>query len=127
MVKTITKTEAISEITSAHFCRLKEGYWRVDVNKRPFRDALYPGKTDVAHVNHYLCRSFRRRLGRVSRGDVTYTLADAPDEHRWRVDDEACLRYFVEVIARDCNELVDEEMLKAAGPIRAYLASRGVR
>jgi hypothetical protein len=125
MTKTISKTEAIAEITSAHFCYLKEGYWRVDANKKPFRDSLYPGKTRVARVNHYHCRSFRTHIKRVQRGDVTYTLSDAPPDHRWRLDEEQCLRYFVEITAKDKNEFVDENMLKYEKAIKKHLTELG--
>src|SRR5438309_468214 len=52
LAKSITRVAAIRRIRSAHYCDLKRGFRWVDPNGRQFEDALYPGKTDVAHINH---------------------------------------------------------------------------
>jgi hypothetical protein len=121
MTKAISRPEAVAAITSAHFCRLKRGWRTVDANGRVYADALYPGKTDVAHVNHYQCRSFLSWMGRVERGDVSVDPSDIPPEHAWRLDAHLCLRQFVETVAKDKNELVDEHMRRFEGPILEYL------
>lgn len=94
-VKTITRTTCISTITTAHFCRMKFGY-RVDANGRFYTDNIYPGKTDVAHINHYQCRSFTRWMDRVTRGvPCIDDIKDVDPEQKWRTDKELCLRKFV--------------------------------
>jgi hypothetical protein len=111
-IKTITRCDAIESITSSHSCRLKHGSW-VDANHRPIADEVYPGKTAVAHINHYQCRSFTRWMKRVERGTPSMS-DDLPTaaEDDWRVDTEACLRKFVTTVALNKNEYVDEYMLK---------------
>lgn len=122
--KAISRTEAVSSIDSAHFCRLKPGWRTVDANGRSYSDNLYPGRTARAHVNHYQCRSFLTWMDRVRRGDVSFDRSDVPPEHRWRLDEHLCLRHFVETVAKDKNELVDEYMLKFERPILARLEAR---
>ena len=114
--KAISRPEAVATITSAHFCRLKRGWRTVDANGHTYGDALYAGKSDVAHINHYQCRSFLTWMGRVERGDVSFDRSEVPLEHAWRLDDQLCLRQFVETVAKDKNELVDEYMLRFARP-----------
>jgi hypothetical protein len=124
--KAISRPEAVGRITSAHSCRLKRGWRTVDANGRTYSDDLYPGKTDVAHVNHYQCRSFLSWMRRVERGDVSFDRSDVPSEHAWRLDEDLCLRQFVETVARDKNELVDEHMCRFESAILEYLtAARG--
>lgn len=119
--KTITRIDAIASITSAHFCRLKWLWRSADANGQTFGDAIYPGKTHRAHINHYQCRSFTSWMGRVQRGDVSFDPSNVPPEHAWRLDKDLCLRQFVETVAKDKNELVDEFMLRFEGPIRRRL------
>ena len=110
-IKTISRTEAISMIDNPHFCRLKNDT-RVDGNKHPITKNLYPGRTDVAHINHYQCRSFRNWMGRAKRGDVNFNAENCPKEQSWRLTEESCLRQFVTTVALNKNEYVDEYMLK---------------
>jgi hypothetical protein len=120
--KAISRTEAVTSIDSAHCCRLKRGWRTVDANGRPYSEALYLGKTDCAHVNHYQCRSFLTWMGRVRRGDVSFDQSNVPADHRWRLDDHLCLRQFVETVAKDKNELVDDFMLRFESRIATQLA-----
>jgi hypothetical protein len=120
--KAISRTEAITSVDSAHFCRLKDGWRTVDANGREYADPLYPGKTDVAHINHYQCRSFLSWMGRVRRGAVSFDRSNVPPEHAWRLDEHLCLRQFVETVAKNKNELVDEYMLRFESRIREQLA-----
>jgi len=122
--KAISRTEAVSSIDSAHFCRLRPGWRTVDANGRTYSEVLYPGRTARAHVNHYQCRSFLTWMDRVRRGDVSFDRSNVPAEHRWRLDEHLCLRQFVETVARDKNELVDDYMLKFERPILSRLGVR---
>lgn len=111
--KTIARPETIVAITSAHAFLLHPGARWVDANLKPFTPDLYPGKTAAAHINHYQCRSFTRWMRRVGRGDVTIDPAlPAAKDDRWRVDEQACLRQFVETVAFNKNEFVDKYMLR---------------
>jgi hypothetical protein len=107
--KNITRCDAIRDIQSAHRCALKHGR-PIDANGKTFRSKIYPGITDAAHINHYMCRSFSHWMNRANQG---YT-CDVPKlpENTWRDTKEGCLRKFVEEVALDWNEHVDEEMLK---------------
>jgi hypothetical protein len=125
MAKSITQVSAIRDIPSAHYCNLQAGFRRVDPNGRPFADALYHGKTEVAHVNHYMARSFQRWLRKADRGDVAYTPNELPPQDRWKADRDQCLRRFVEIVAKTHNEHVDESMLVFQGSIMDYLARIG--
>lgn len=125
--KAIARPQAIQGFRSAHWCELKEGWKPADANGRRYADRLYPGKTEVAHINHYQCRSFRNWMFKVERGDVSFNRENVPPEHRWRLFEDECLRQFVETVARDKNELVDEYMLRYEKPILAYLAERAQR
>jgi hypothetical protein len=124
MTKAITKVAAVKSIGSAHKCLLRRGHLTVDANKRPYGPGLYPGKTDVAHVNHYMCRSFLNWMHKVDRGAVSFSRGAPPPDpgHRWRHDREACLREFVQ-LTRDFNEHVDEHMLRFRERIEAGLAA----
>ena len=126
-VKTINKVAAIDRVLSAHECSLRPGATRVDANQRTFAPELYPGKTDVAHVNHYMCRSFLRWMGRERRGDVIDDGGPLPRGIRWKTSEASCLRQFVTAVAKDKNEFVDEHMLRFEAPIRAYLKERRIR
>jgi hypothetical protein len=125
MSKSITRVDAITSIRSAHHCELVPGRAAVDANGRRYEEALYPGKTDVAHVNHYLCRSFHNWMHRIERGEAAFDSASPPREaeHLWRFDRELCLRRFIE-ISKDHNELCDEHMLRFAGRIDAGIRAR---
>jgi hypothetical protein len=120
--KAITRTEAVTSIESAHCCRLKRGWRTVDANGQLYSEALYPGKTHCAHINHYQCRSFLTWMGRVRRGDVSFDRSSVPADHRWRFDEHLCLRQFVETVAKDRNELVDDSMLQFESRILTQLA-----
>jgi hypothetical protein len=109
-VKSITRSHAIAEIDSPHFCRLKYGK-HVDANKLPFQEELYSGKTTKAHINHYQCRSFMNWMNRSKRGDVNFNEKNSPPEQNWRLTEESCLRHFVTTVALNKNEYVDEHML----------------
>ncbi|HTH82121.1 MAG TPA: glycosyltransferase family 92 protein, partial [Mucilaginibacter sp.] len=111
-VKTITKTDAIAAINNPHYCELKYGI-RVDANKRPYVDEVYEGKTQVAHVNHYHCRSFKTWMKRAERGHANYSL-----KPYFTV--ESCLRLFAE-LTRDKNEHVDDFMLQYAYTINKQI------
>jgi hypothetical protein len=110
-VKTITKTNAIYSITTAHYCELKYGK-RVDANQREYVDDVYEGKAAIAAVNHYLCRSFKTWMKRVERGDVNFVSQKTVGEDQWRFEKQRCLERFVRIITRDNNEYVDNFMMQ---------------
>lgn len=111
-IKSITLTAAIASIASAHFCNLKFGL-RVDANKKVYDSLIYPGKTAIAHINHYQCRSFYRWMQRAERGDVIFSsVTEVPKEHTWRMTAEGCLKQFVTTVALDKNEFVDKYLVK---------------
>jgi len=123
-VKTFTRPGQIAGISSPHYCELESG-GRVDANGRRFATALYPERTQRAHINHYQCRSFRNWMGRVERGDVTVPPGATPEHDRWRWDPEACLRQFVMTVAKDKNEYVDEFMFRYQADILQQTALLG--
>lgn len=125
--KAITRIDAVTSIESAHFCRLKRGWRTVDANGRLYSEAIYPSKTDRAHINHYQCRSFLTWMDRVQRGDVSFDQSNVPADHRWRLDEYLCLRQFVETVAKDKNELVDDFMLRFESRIVTQLAGHSRR
>lgn len=110
-VKTITRTQNIVGIDTAHFCKLNAGLW-FDANHKSYNDDLYEGKTERGYINHYQCRSFKHWMSRVERGDVNYSGNNITSEQMWRCDKELLLKKFVESIAYNKNEYVDEYMLK---------------
>jgi hypothetical protein len=122
MEKTISRSTAISDIDSAHYTRLKFGR-RVDANGSPYAKELYTGKTINAHVNHYQCRSFRRWMRRVERGDVNFNAKNSPANQEWRLTEQACLRQFVTTVAASKNEMTDEYMLKYASSLKEMVSS----
>jgi len=126
MWKSFTQPSAVVDIDSAHFCRLKRGYRRVDVNKNPFVDTTYPGKDEVAHINHYLCRSFTRWMKRVERGCFSGDEGKIPLDKNWKTNRDECLRYFVREIAMNRNEHVDDHLARYRQSILDYLHSIGV-
>lgn len=121
--KTIARTAAIDRIETVHACTLKIGCHSVDANGRDFSPADYPGKTSVAHINHYMCRSFRTWMNRVDRGDTHHTRQNYPRDanHRWRFEHDACLRKFVEISAT-CHEVQDDYLLKYQTSIEQEIA-----
>lgn len=121
-VKSITRTNAILEINSPHFCILTNGH-RVDANKKNFTKELYDGITAVAHVNHYQCRSFMNWMNRAKRGDVNFNANNCPDQHRWRLTEESCLRQFVTTVALNKNEYIDEYMIKFKSSLEGMIAA----
>ena len=116
--KSLTRPDAIASIDSAHRCQLKSGRKCVDANKRRYRDQLYPGKTHIAHVNHYECRSFVNWMRKPER-DEAGALSGDPT-HAWRFSQEDCLRKFVSEVA-DKNEFLDTSMLRHVEPVKRYL------
>jgi len=122
MPKSISKVAAISSIESAHYCSLKRGSTTVDANKRLYLTDAYPGKTEVAHINHYMCRSYEHWMNRIERGEAAFSKEDYPKskDHLWRFDRELCRAKFFE-ISKETNEVVDEFMLKYSESIRAFL------
>lgn len=111
-IKTISRVNKIIDIDSAHFCRLSSGK-RVDVNhKRYFDNDMYDGKTTRAFINHYQCRSFKHWMARIERGDVSLEDQTVPESQMWRYDAGLLLKKFVESIALDKNEYIDNYMLK---------------
>jgi hypothetical protein len=122
MGKSIIRTKAIRSVKNAHECKLRPGYSYVDANKRPVSDAPYDGLTDVAHINHYMCRSFENWMSRLERGEAAFTREDYPrtKEHRWRFERETCEKKFFQ-IAKGMDGLTDDFMLRYEEPIRTFL------
>ncbi len=122
MTKSINRVRAIASINSAHFCKLKLGFRTMDANKRPYSATPYRGQTEVAHINHYMCRSFENWMNRIERGEAAFSKENTPKDkdHRWRFERELCRAKFVE-ISKETNEMVDEFMLKYSEPIQAFL------
>jgi hypothetical protein len=126
-VKCISQREQIVRIDSAHFCHLRERRTIVDANKRPLRphgSGPYDGITDVAHINHYMCRSFVNWMSRVKRGDTAFSRSEHGHipRQRWRFDETACLRKFVN-LGKDTNECVDLFMTQFSDRLKAGLAA----
>ena len=94
--KSLTRCDAIANITCVHNCDLKQGY-SFEV-------------TDAAHINHYMCRSFTRWMNRPERGDANDLLLTT--KNAWKHTKRGCLRKFVERVALDWNEHEDKSMLK---------------
>ena len=110
--KTFSRPQKILlPIHSAHYCEL-EVHIRADASGALFKVPLYPGKTDAAHINHYMCRSFITWMKRVDRGGciMLSDTTERPPEHSWEYNKELCMREFVENIAKDKNECVDGYM-----------------
>ena len=128
MGKSIVRTKAIHSVRSAHKCKLRPGYAYVDANKRPVSDSPYEGLTDVAHINHYMCRSFENWMSRLERGEAAFTTENYPQtrEHHWRFDPEACERKFFQV-AKDMDDLTDDFMLRYEESIRSLLERLATR
>jgi hypothetical protein len=119
MVKCITRPDAIASVQNAHLCHLKSGRTCVDANKQPYREELYPGKTRIARINHYQCRSFVNWMRKPERGEAGTFPTDPANS--WRFTPDGCLRKFVTQIAFDKNEHVDTSMLRHVEPVKRYL------
>ena len=117
MTKSLSRPEAISYLDDAHLCRLKLGCKCVDANKRPYQAELYPGKTSIARINHYQCRSFKNWMRKPVRGEVGTFAEDKANA--WRFSEEGCLRQFVSQIALNKNEYVDTSMRRHVEPVRS--------
>jgi hypothetical protein len=125
MPKSFNRISAIRSIQSAHYCQLKPSAHWLDPNGRPYQERDYPGKTEIAHINHYACRSFTNWMSKVQRGEAAFEPGHFPEEQQWRCSSEGCLRQFVQTVARDMNEMVDEFLVPFAGPVRSYLEDMG--
>jgi glycosyl transferase family 92 len=120
MPKSLSRTAAIAAVENPHVCQLKPGRKCVDANKRPYREELYPGKTRIARINHYQCRSFTDWMRKLERGEAG-TFAVHP-VNTWRFSQEGRLRQFVSQIALNKNEHIDRSMLRHAEPVKRYLS-----
>ncbi|MEO8604725.1 MAG: glycosyltransferase family 2 protein [bacterium] len=122
MMKSICQAAAIESVYNAHRCRLRPGFAAVDANRRPFVNDAYPGKTEVAHINHYFCRSFENWMGRVDLGAVAFSTDDYPQtkDHLWRFDHDLAREKFL-AMAAEMNEIADDYMLRYAAAIDAFL------
>jgi len=110
-VKTFSKVKNIIGIDSAHQCKLSN--FIVDANKKIYNNDLYSGKTNNANINHYQCRSFLNWMNRLERGDVNIdNLNNIPKGQEWRHNKDLLLQTFVQTVAKDKNEYIDENMLK---------------
>lgn len=126
-VKSITRPQAIKNIRNAHGCILKYSK-TVDANNKEYDEVLYDGISDVAHVNHYQCRSFKRWMQRTKRGCVyADSLEIVPDRDMWRLDEEQCLKQFVSAMASDKNEIMDTYMQKYTPAILYKLMRMGIK
>jgi hypothetical protein len=117
--KSLSRPDAIASIENAHVCNLKPSRKCVDANKRPYREELYPGKTQIAHINHYQCRSFTNWMRKPERGEAGTFPEDSPNA--WRFTQQGCLRQFVSQIALNRNEHVDTSMWRHVEPVKQYL------
>jgi hypothetical protein len=121
MMKSIVRRTSIQQVKSAHRVRTTNPRATYDANNRNYADVIYPGKTDVAHINHYFCRSYKTWMKRLYRGCLSYSDDSYPTSEAWRYEEEACLRMFVE-ISVDHNQVIDEYMRRYEQRIREYLA-----
>ena len=60
-------------------------------------------------------------MARPATGSVGSVPTDT--QRAWRFNNEECLKQFVETVAKDKNEFIDEYMLKYAPLIRKYSSS----
>lgn len=114
MIKSITRCSDIVDILSVHSCVLKDNSVRVDANGKKFIKDIYPGKTAIAHINHYQCRSFLTWMKRAEIGNPH----DGEMDQLWRRNADDCLRKFVTKIAVDWNEFSDIHMLQYSDLIK---------
>jgi len=126
-IKSITRPGSIIDIRSAHTCKLKNS-GRVDANNRNYDELIYEGISDVAHINHYQCRSFKRWMRRPLRGEVSFDITQTvPREETWRIKEEECLKQFVTTMAFDKNEMTDTYMQKYTAAILYRLMKMGIK
>lgn len=119
-VKSIVRRKAVINVRNAHRCTVHNPMAVFDANHRYYTRAAYDGKTEVANINHYYCRSFVNWMGRIERGRVTYSGSTYRPGDRWKHEEQACLRQFV-LITKDFNELVDEYLTKYSKDIITWL------
>jgi hypothetical protein len=110
-VKTISRVKDILGIKNPHICEVGSKL-HVDANNKPFSDDIYPGKTDLAHINHYKCRSYKNWMGRIQRGDVNFDSFQDPRWQHWRLDTQRCFEQFISMVALCYNECEDLFMLR---------------
>ena len=123
--KTINRPEAIVDIQSAHQCVLIPGAWRVDPNQQTFREEVYPGKSDVACINHYFCRSFQHWMRRPTRGSVIDDVQGRYPDSRWRHDrDYACAASWNSWPSCTMNSSMNPCCFQQ--PIESFLKQRGI-
>jgi hypothetical protein len=126
-VKSITRPEAIIDVQSAHTCVLKYAGW-VDANNREYEREGYEGISEVAHINHYQCRSFKRWMQRTKRGDVyADSVEKVPESHLYRLNEDSCLKTFVATMSLDKNEMTDTYMQKYTPAILYRLMKMGIK
>jgi hypothetical protein len=65
-----TNTEAVGYSIDSRTIAARELVF--DANHNRFTIDQYPNKTAVAHINHYVCRSFTIWMARVQRGCLSY-------------------------------------------------------
>jgi hypothetical protein len=133
-VKSITRPGVIMDIQNAHICELKYSGWvdannrKLDASNRKYETGIYEGISNVAHINHYQCRSFKRWMRRPTRGEVSIDLMQpVPGSETWRMTDEACLKQFVTIMAFDKNEMIDTYMQKYTAEILYRLMKMGIK
>jgi hypothetical protein len=126
-VKSITRPQVIRDIQSAHICVQKYSS-RVDANNRAYEVDIYEGISDVAHINHYQCRSFKNWMQRTTRGCVNSdSQGKVPDTDFWRVNQDGCLKQFVAAMSSDKNEMIDLYMQKYTAAILYRLMKMGIK
>ena len=112
--KSIIRCDTIAGFRSVHHCELKHKHQSKRRHKHRHQHEQkqwterQPKSSDTAHINHYICRSFTRWMDRPDRGYA----CDVIKPTAWEFNKEGCLRMFVEAVAVDCNEHVDEQMLR---------------
>jgi hypothetical protein len=123
-VKSITRSRAIVNIPNAHICELRSNEGWVDANNRAHENDIYDGISDVAHINHYQCRSFTRWLKRAKRGTVSINHMTGPV---WLFDEDGCLQMFVMSMTLDKHEIIDTYMQKYTAAILYKLMKMGIK
>jgi glycosyltransferase involved in cell wall biosynthesis len=116
--KSISRVDSVTYMKTAHEPCLK-GDWKIfDANGKNFNKDIYPGKTEIAHINHYVCRSFKRWMNRIKRGNFGHDKENIPAHYKWRFNEELLLKKFVQTIAKNGNELVDDFMHRFEKPVQ---------
>lgn len=124
-VKSIVKVSAIAR-TRTHACRLRRGHDHLYFYDTPIAKGRPNEGASLPHINHYICRSFSRWMRRPERGAVTDANIDRHHGVDWKLSRPGCLSQFVEVIAKDCNEVRDTSLDHFEAPITDYLSTLGV-